>query len=219
MIKHHPTTQTLAEFASGSLGLAPSLAVKAHLHFCNQCRKTVESMQILSGALLETVQPQDIDKQLLVSVLEKIDSLPTAAEVSNAKPASLHSDFPPVVARLIDNNRGLNWRKLSRCLQIADLKTGQPDYSVSLHKIRAGGKVYEHDHSGLEYTLVLKGHFSDEDGLYQPGDFLLRQPGDIHRPYAAANSDCLCLTVVESPVKFTGLLTRWLNPFLKLRPV
>jgi len=218
MIKHHPDTNTLAEYAAGNLDLAPSIAVAAHLHFCPKCRRQLEQLQTLGGALLNDIEPVEVDENLLGSLLEKLDeqSMPTPTAQTNTK--SNLSEFPSVVARLIDDKSKLSWKKLTRSLQIASLTTGQKQYEVSLHKIAAGGKVLEHDHRGMEYTLVLKGSFSDEGGVYQPGDFILKQPGDIHRPYAAANRDCLCLTVVEAPVKFTGWLGKFINPFLKLNP-
>jgi len=43
---------------------------------------------------------------------------------------------------------------------------------MALHRIKAGGKAPEHDHKGTEITVVLTGSFSDEDDIYQPGDFI-----------------------------------------------
>ena len=94
---------------------------------------------------------------------------------------------------------------------------GEKDYEVALHRIDAGGKAPEHDHRGREITVVLTGSFSDEDGVYQPGDFLVREPGDTHRPFAARNEDCICLSVLEAPIKLTGI-KRILNPFLSFTP-
>lgn len=223
MIKHHPSTNILAEYAAGSLGFAQSIAVAAHLHFCSHCRQQVQLLEQLGGSLIH--EPVDSEKyqvseDLFDKVLQEIDSDKVQAA---AKPQIQHrrsslADLPPIVADLIGNRTSLPWRKLSKSLQIASIKTGQSDCEVSLHKISAGGKVMAHDHRGMEYTLVLKGSFSDEDGVYQVGDFLLRQPGEEHKPAAAANRDCICLTVVEAPVRFTGLFSRMLNPFLRIQP-
>ncbi|NIQ14264.1 MAG: transcriptional regulator, partial [Candidatus Dadabacteria bacterium] len=83
---------------------------------------------------------------------------------------------------------------LTPSLQVARLQTGQDQFEVSLHNIRAGGKIAEHGHKGTEITVVLKGSFSDANGIYQQGDFLLKEPGDVHQPIASQDSDCLCLT-------------------------
>ena len=210
MIKHHPDTNTLAEYAAGTLALAPSIAVAAHLHFCPKCRHQLDQLQTLGGTLLDNTKAVEIDDGLLDSLFKKIDEAPVQIQQKSVTKSNL-SDFPSVVARLIDDKSKLSWKKLTRSLEIASLTTGQKQFEVSLHKIAAGGKVLEHDHRGMEYTLVLKGSFSDEGGVYQPGDFILKQPGDVHRPYAAANRDCLCLTVVEEPVKFTGWIGKLIN--------
>ena len=66
-------------------------------------------------------------------------------------------------------------------------------------------------------TLVLEGGFSDADGTYHQGDFLLREPSDVHSPTAVQSEDCICLAVLDAPLKFTGWKYRWMNPFLQLR--
>ena len=74
---------------------------------------------------------------------------------------------------------------------------------VALQKISAGAKVPAHDHCGVELTVVLRGSFSDSDGLYQEGDFLLKSPGEVHQPHACSHEDCLCLTVQNAPIRMT----------------
>lgn len=222
MIKHHPNPNILAEYAAGTLGFAQSIAVSAHLHFCSQCRHQVHSLEQLGGALFQEEPPSnhyDVSDAVFEQVMQTIDSdsATPARRKQDSPPPSL-SELPPIVANLVGSAKALTWKSLSRSLQIATIKTGQHQCEVSLHKISAGGKVMSHDHRGMEYTLVLKGSFSDEDGVYQVGDFLLRQPGEEHTPAAASNRDCICLTVVEGPVRFTGWLSRLLNPFLKIQP-
>lgn len=236
MIRHHPNTNLLSEYAAGSLGLAQSIAVSSHLHFCHQCRQQVEAFEALGGAVfgqLKDGQMAEVSDAVFEATLSRIQG--SGDQDTQSEQASEHRhgddqtdtvepnktsfpDLPPLVGKLIGRKSALNWKKLSQSLQIAPLKTGQNLCEVSLHKISAGGRVMAHDHKGMEYTLVLKGSFSDEDGMYQPGDFLLRKPGEEHSPYAAANRDCICLTVVEAPVKFTGLFSRLLNPFLRVQP-
>jgi putative transcriptional regulator len=65
--------------------------------------------------------------------------------------------------------------------------------------------------------VVLKVSFSDEDGVYHPGDFIVREAGEIHRPCATLNDDCICLSVLEAPIKLTGI-KRIFNPFLRFSP-
>jgi putative transcriptional regulator len=101
---------------------------------------------------------------------------------------------------------------------MARLQTGQKEFEVALHRIKAGGSVAKHDHGGTEITLVLDGSFSDENGIYHEGDFLVREAGETHRPLASRDAPCICLSVVAAPVRMTGTFTRLLNPFLAFKP-
>jgi len=50
-------------------------------------------------------------------------------------------------------------------------------------------------------TLVLEGGFSDAAGSYDVGDFIYRGPGDVHAPTALQSQDCICLAVIDAPLK------------------
>jgi putative transcriptional regulator len=39
----------------------------------------------------------------------------------------------------------------------------------------------------------------------------------VHAPTAVQSEDCICLAVLDAPLKFTGWKYRWMNPFLQLR--
>lgn len=126
--------------------------------------------------------------------------------------------LPPMIQRAAKDYRALKWRTVSTGLKSARLEIGQNKYEVAFHKIKQGCKVVEHDHKGLEVTLVLSGSFSDEGGVYAKGDFLVREPGQVHRPTATQNGDCLCLSVCAAPVAVTGALGKLINPFLRIKP-
>ena len=115
------------------------------------------------------------------------------------------------------NHQELEWRSLSSTLSVAAISVGEADYELALHRIDAGGKAPVHDHKGTELTVVLKGSFSDEDGIYREGDFLMREPGDIHRPSATQDQACICLSVLSAPIKLTGI-KQVLNPFMRFNP-
>ena len=116
------------------------------------------------------------------------------------------------------NLEKLNWKKLGRSLSVTQLACGDTKREVALHRLRPGRGVANHDHRGQEVTVVLRGSFSDQQGLYLPGDFLVMQAGQAHQPIASGDMECICLSVVDAPIKFTGPLNRLLNPFLKIHP-
>lgn len=121
------------------------------------------------------------------------------------------------VHQLLQKDKDFQWERMNRSLSIGRIKLDDPNREVALHKLEPGGRVGNHDHKGKEITVVLVGSFSDQDGLYLPGDFLVREPGEAHQPVASIDASCVCLSVLEAPVKFTGF-SRLINPFLRLKP-
>ena len=229
MIKHHPDDNLLTEYASGGIATAVGIVICAHLQTCLQCRQRVEQLNRLGAAILnqsvaEPVQQETFD-QLMTRIRNQTVSVNNADQLKKAAefPAAYVNDplmkrLPKVIAKLLPRNGKVKWQSAGGSLKMARLKTGQQDYEVCFQKISSGGKVFEHGHRGLEVTLVLHGSFSDEDGIYGEGDFLVRTPGEVHRPTATQNQDCLCISVVEAPVKLTGLFGKLINPFLPFKP-
>lgn len=235
MIKYHPDDNLLIEYASGSLARAVSLSVCAHLQCCPHCRKRVETLNKLGGAILTTSLAEKVEPDTFTKLMERIHNQkndsgkPETTKLEAIKSDRIrHQDFhhsdpmfnrlPKIIAKLLHTNEKLKWQRLYGSLRRARLVAGQDKYEVAFQKISSGGTVVEHDHRGLEVTLVLHGSFSDENGVYSEGDFLVRNPGDVHRPTATLNQDCLCLLVTEAPVEVTGLFGKIINPFLGFKP-
>ena len=65
-----------------------------------------------------------------------------------------------------------------------------------------------HSHRGMEYTLVLRGGFTDETGSYGPGDFQVASPDVKHNPVADDGEDCVNLSVTTDRLAFDGLVQR-----------
>jgi len=225
MATFHPCENTLAEFASGNLDWALAICVSAHLEHCEECRAHVEKLNALGGAFLDQA-PSVVSEQpktsfeSLMSKIKQIEAAEPKPENTVAPAPILSakaSKLPKAVRKLLPKDK-LQWKMLSPSLKEAHLVTGQDKYQVSFHKIKRGGKVAHHDHRGLEVTIVLEGCFSDEGGTYHVGDYLVKEPGEKHRPMATQNADCLCLSVVEAPVKLTGVVGKLLNPFLTINP-
>jgi putative transcriptional regulator len=218
VLNHHPTPEMLVEFSAGTLDTATSICVASHLHFCKCCRDEVARLDEVGSQLMAISSPETIDDALFDKVMAKIDEPQPVAETAPAPNTGI-SGFPMHVNKLIHNaSKTPVWKRLSSSMEEAKLFTGQNRFEVALHKICAGGVTPKHDHRGLEYTVVLKGSFSDESSVYTEGDFIIRQPGDVHQPMGAKNGECICLSVQEAPIKLTSFLGFFLNPWLKIKP-
>jgi len=230
MLHHHPSDNTLLEFSAGNLPSAVALCVSTHLSHCPECKNKVSEYNVLGGSFLKNTAKSEPVKFSFDQLMQRIEddqneadnALPQELSISKEKVKTAFENSnrvnEKVITKLLKSNEPLTWRKVSKSLHEAVLKTGQSSHEVCFHKIKKGGKVVEHDHKGVEITVVLEGSFSDESGTYKSGDYIEMQPGNIHKPRATQDSDCLCLTVVEAPVRLTGIVGKLVNPFISFTP-
>lgn len=211
----HPELDLLTEYSAGTLPLAQAACMSIHVGQCDQCRRTIGQLNELGASLLESLDPTPVGDKTLDAVLARLDEeKPLHYERQVQKPR----ETPAILQRLMRGDfSDLTWKSIGSALRISYLSTGDPQHEFALYHIRAGGRIPEHTHRGAEMTLVLEGGFSDADGSYHAGDFIFRKPGEVHAPTALQSEDCICLAVLDAPLKFTDWKFRWMNPFLKLR--
>lgn len=214
MVTYHPDIRLLSEFSAGNLPLAQSACISVHLHFCDHCKRQMSQLNQVGAEMFESLEPTDVDDSLLDSIFEHLDDEPPLTYASKAT----EDEGPVLVQRLMDGDyEDLKWQRINSALQIARLRTGDPDNEFALYHIKAGGSIPRHSHRGTELTLVLEGSFSDEEGVYHQGDFLMRDAADEHTPTASQTGDCICIGVLDAPIRFKPWNYRLLNPFLQLQ--
>lgn len=214
MINHHPSAELLAAHAAGELSAALSTAISAHCELCRQCQQLLlDAEEELAFSLFAEPHTSSASTAAYSEMCQRITELTPPNE-----------DSAYTTARYVCINN-CNYR-LPSALQHAEL---QPWHSfgpisrmrfeleqadgarMSLLHMSAGGKIPPHTHQGQEFTLVLAGSFSDQDGRYQQGDIVLRDAQHQHSPQS--DEGCLCLTVVDAPLHFTKGLSQLLNIF------
>lgn len=216
MVKHHPDTRLLNEHASGTLPLAQSACVSLHLNYCKQCRRDYQRLQQMGAALFEDLAPQQVDDSVLRTVMARVGEEQPPLTYTPPPKSETH-DFPSLVQRLMKvDYDDLEWKRINSDLRIHRLRTGDVDNEFALYHIKAGGTIPRHTHRGTEFTLVLEGGFSDEAGHYGVGDFIMRDAEEQHTPKADQDRDCVCIGVLDAPIRFTGWKYRMINPFLTL---
>lgn len=241
MVNFHPSDNDLIEFSAGNTDWALSICISSHIEHCPACAQKLRAFNKIGGATLskstKTAVSNDSFSRLLNTIKQheaketnthqNNSNTPPLIPVSASKNYDTNrdtytnqalDDLPKVIQKLVVNNKRLHWKRIAPALQEAQITTGQNKYEVCFHKIKRGGKIAEHNHGGKEITVVLRGSFSDEHGTYHVGDYLVKEAGQVHRPLAAQNQDCLCLSIIEAPVKLTGLTGKIINPFLSFKP-
>jgi putative transcriptional regulator len=221
-INHHPSAELLLSYSAGSVSSSQAICIATHLDYCTSCRAAHQRNNAIGGVMLQEgkaggVSAESKKKVLAAIAARKASNDNPLAELEAVAAAPLTSaEVPRPLRKIIPEGfSALRWRLATMSVRTCNLNKESDGASISLLKIKAGGKVNRHTHMGDEYTVVLKGSFSDEDGLYRPGDFLVRSPDEQHTPVATTDSDCICLSAQEAPLQFTGGIWRLMNPMLR----
>lgn len=225
MVSYHPDSRFLTDFASANLSLAEAVCVSAHLEFCDKCRGHVQQLKEVGAHLLSHIEPVELEVDSFERTMSRLahGAQPQAAAApvdsdSSVDEACASMFLPRVVRRLSSGGLDkLRWAQFGHALRIAPLPIAGERKETSIYDIKAGCQMPEHEHRGEEITVLLQGSFSDADGSYSRGDFLVRNAGEAHQPTATQDDDCICLVCLERPVRAKAWFYRLAEPFVEFR--
>ena len=202
-VRHHPEDALLLVYAAGGLDGAMSLILATHLTFCARCRGLVARQEEIGGALLEELLPVPMEEGGLDRVLARLDE-PVETSASWASNDNTPAPLRAVLGRDLSQ---ACWRKMGPSLSYITLyRRG----TVAVRLLRGAPRtdVGRHSHRGMEYTLVLRGGYTDETGTYEPGDFQTASADVHHNPVADPEEDCINLAVTTGPLRVEGWMQK-----------
>jgi putative transcriptional regulator len=203
-VNMHPSSQLLNQFIQGELATGKSIVVSAHMELCKSCCAKAKELEALavsswvdpsSAPQLESPSATDYSSMVEEVVEVQMDVLDDSIKL------------PKVLAKAAQ--QGLNWKQVAGGISEAQLILDDETQCEFIY-MAPGSKVPVHTHKGSETTLVLKGSFEDELGEYKASDFIVRDTQHHHQP--GSKEGCLCFAVLDSPLKFTQGLARFMNP-------
>ncbi len=212
-IKHHLTDDLLMAYAAGNLPEAFDLMVATHLSLCDHCRARAESFDAVGGCVL---QEQDASASMSDGSLAATMAL-IAQGAPKAKPARPSCAVLPTPLQdyVGGDVSAIKWKPVGMGVKQAILPTTS-EATARLLFIPAGAAVPDHSHNGIELTMVLQGAFSDEIARFARGDVEIADQSIHHTPTADISEDCICLAVTDAPLKFSKLMPRLFQPFLRI---
>ncbi len=207
--QHHPGAELLLHYASGQLTGLQRLMVKLHLKACTSCEEVVNELESVGGASLESMSDANLSENAFEQLMARIQQSESDNKVTATEP-----NFDQLIENIFSKGTsdGLNWHWRTKRFAEIILPVNDESYEAKLIYFKKGMKVPRHTHRDKEMTLVLKGAFSDDSGIYQKGDYVCRTTEHEHAP--VAESDCICLAITTQPLKFTGTFGPVLNWFL-----
>ncbi len=224
---HHPDTELLLDYAAGSLAEPLSLLVATHLALCPDCRQQCRELEGLGGALLAAGEGAPVSDSARSRVMAACcdESAPievAGAPAEGARPASaaVPAAQEPRVPEPLRTYLGrpldeLGWKRLYRGFEELDLNFGRSDCQTKMLRIAPGRGAPQHTHGGREATLIVCGAYRDETGYFGRGDVAVHDSEVDHRPVAEPGEPCVCLTVIEAPLRLTGPVGRFFNRFMR----
>lgn len=231
MIKHHPKFELIEAFVAGDLPASLSAGIAMHAQMCAKCKQQIAQ---LTEQIAETSFEHDVLASCSMQNQEDSDSYGNFSGSSSLSALN----FDDMIAQITESDamaeplvelektvlfnhqsyvlpkalqhmalgKTANIGKLSR----ARIQLNENEIHTSLLQIQPGGGVPEHTHKGFELTLLLEGSFSDEQGDYVKGDFIMLDGSHQHNP--VSEQGCLCYTVANAALHFTQGINKLLNP-------
>ena len=210
-INHHLDESTLVSYVAGSLSQGMALVVATHISLCEKCRESVIETEAIGGALLEQMDASDIGDTSLENILSQLDEEPMAEPEMRRTDAPRGSVPPPLNGYIGESLDSIKWRRFAPGFAYFDIFTERTGV-CRLLKVSPGKSILPHGHCGSELTLLLRGSYSDEVGRFVQGDVADLDDQVEHRPLIDGNHDCICLVATDSPLRFTTLLGKLLQP-------
>ncbi|MFD0982433.1 ChrR family anti-sigma-E factor [Tropicimonas aquimaris] len=214
-VQHRITDDILADYAAGNLAEAFNLVVASHVSLCPESRNRLGELECVGGAILESGEVAPMSEGSLEATLALIAG-GAPAEPIMTQPPMQGSVLPAPLREYIGGDVDqVRWRSVGMGVKQAILQTS-PEASARLLYIPAGCEMPDHGHRGMEMTLVLQGAFLDGEERFARGDVEIAGEELEHMPVADVGEDCICLAATDAPLKFTGVLPRLFQPFLKI---
>ena len=210
-ILHHPSDETMAAYAGGTLDTARRLVVASHLERCDVCRQFVRGAEEIAAALMDSMPPAEMSAEALARTLARLE----ATGDSPAAAAGSQSELGlPACLRGYDLGA---WRWVGPGVQMRSILLPPSEKTrLFLLKGAPGTRLPQHSHSGSELTSILVGSYQHEGGTFAAGDFEEADANIDHRPIVGADQACLCLVALDGRLKLSGMIGALLNPFVRL---
>ena len=211
-IRHTLPDDLLMGYAAGVLPQPFDLVVATHVSLNDEARVRLAGFDAVGGAVLDDMDQAPLADDSLERTLARIAG--TAGKTPAPKPTPSQGIFPAPLQTIVGGDEAaVKWKSLGMGAKQAVL-CSDGEATARLLLIPAGQSMPKHSHRGMEMTLVLKGAFRDEDGIYARGDIEVADQQVDHTPVAEPGEDCICLIATDGRRKFNGLLPRIAQPFL-----
>jgi putative transcriptional regulator len=213
MSRHPAPEELMLDHAAGTLAEGPALAVALHVALDPVARRTAQGLAALGGSLLEEEVAGPMEAAALDQVMTRLAEVPVEAKPRPPVTVPGFEWVPAVLRPYLRPDSG--WKRMLGGFEEIGLALRDDTHRVSLLRLQPGTGLPLHRHAGREYTVVLRGGYTDSTGNYGVGDFAVGPGLQQHQPIADPGGPCIALIVLEKPIVLAGRWSRWLNPLVR----
>tara|TARA_R110002073_G_scaffold31278_3_gene96085 strand:- start:23 stop:637 length:615 start_codon:yes stop_codon:yes gene_type:complete len=204
-LTREPAAHWWIDAASGAAPRAVRGLFASWIELNPEARATAQSLDVLGGLLVGEGDP---------------DGLPPLPDISDPARQDRFSVadplYPSPLTELGFRSAIRPWRSRMGGIRARKIETWcEPGVDARLFRFDADAGIPAHDHHGDEFTLVLAGGFSDQEGVYHRGDLSCAHSGILHEPRGLPDESCICLTVSIGGYRFRNPLMALISSFLK----
>ena len=191
---HHPSAETLVGYAAGTLRAGFDFVVAAHVQGCRACQNDIAALESVGGEALRAVQATDLSSRALDHALSRLDQ----PAPPSAPPRTI-SDVLAAAKR----------RWVAPGVWVAKVATPHdPNDRVYMLGAAPGAATARHSHQGVEFTQILSGQLSDDDAVFNAGDFAENDDAHVHQPRSTGDAACVCLFATNGRLRPAGWIGR-----------
>lgn len=177
----------MLDYAAGLLAPAERLVGDLHRTLSPEGRRNARLLEALGGTMLEGLAPTGAR----AADLGRLGLAGGAAAPSTRLDPYLKRDL-----------LGMKWRT-----NIWGVKTAPTDVPMaSFLRLEPGERAPAHSHGRRDVTVVLRGAYADDFGVYERGDLAFAEPGMKHEPRAVGQETCVCLLATEAGRPILGFI-------------
>jgi putative transcriptional regulator len=214
-MKYHPDIELLLKYSSGQLAPAISVAIGLHQESCKECQQRIQDLETVGGDTLDSLSYSEVDVDTgFEQLMADLESVPQDDIHSKYADYAVAESDMTFLERLGQRDYwSFDWKRVTKNISRAVVDIDDGLHQVELLKFEPNAKIPKHTHLGEEFTVVLEGDFSDDNGRYREGEFIVQDQSNEHQP-VAGNAGCVCLAITNAPLKFTGTfgpIINWLS--------
>ncbi len=218
-VNHHLTDETIQEYSAGALSVPMETLIACHLTVCAHCRARVERADQIGGFMISASDGVEVSASA-ADLLQRAKAAGSESSTRSTGPrgdsGNLISGVPRPLGRLLPKPiNQLAWKRIAPGIKQfnLDVDTNRKGAFKLLH-LTPGATLSDHSHEDRELTYVVRGSYHDEIGHFKTGDIADLDGHHSHKPVIDSKEPCIALIATHSPVRYSGILSRLMQPFV-----